>query len=87
MTDANQAPDLSQLRKAYCFYEQNPNLFTSRESFRKKLERRHSNGLIASGAVIESALGLLVDPLRFSSWLLHPMQYRRMSHGIQGRAA
>ena len=75
MTDANTGHpefDLKRLAKAPAFFRRNRNLFKTYEAFRKQLERRRSNGLAASGAVVDTALGLMVDPTRFRDWLLTP---------------
>ncbi|HWG75370.1 MAG TPA: hypothetical protein VN660_01080 [Steroidobacteraceae bacterium] len=77
MSGANNTPDVSLLQKPQRFFTQNQNLFASREAFRKQLERRYSNGLAADGAVVETAVGLLIDPPRFTCWLLQPAHYRR----------
>jgi hypothetical protein len=39
-------------------------------ALRYHLERRRENGLVQSGAVIESPIGLLIAPERFEQWLL-----------------
>jgi hypothetical protein len=41
-------------------------------ALRYHLDRRHENGLVASGAVIESRVGLLIAPAQFERWLLSP---------------
>ena len=61
---------LRRLRRARTFYEQHAHLFPSYGAFRKQLARRRSNGLLASGVVVESELGLLIDARQFESWLL-----------------
>lgn len=63
---------LRRLRRARDFYNDNRNLLGTHDAFRKRLERRETNGLSAAGAVIESQLGLLVDPVKFREWLLRP---------------
>jgi hypothetical protein len=63
---------LQRLRRASDFYDENRGLFSSRDAFRKRLERRELNGLAASGAVLETNLGLMIDPPRFRTWLLSP---------------
>jgi hypothetical protein len=63
---------LQRLRRASDFFEENRALFGSRDAFRKRLERRELNGLTASGAVLETSLGLMIDSARFRAWLLAP---------------
>jgi len=64
---------LKRLRRAIPdFYAENRNLLGSKDAFRKRLERRQANGLAASGAVVETALGLMIDPPKFRAWLLQP---------------
>jgi len=77
MTDTpladSRPPRLSRLRKAFPdFYQEHRNLLGTRDAFRKRLERRYKNGLVASGAVVETSLGVMVDPPRFWDWLLNP---------------
>jgi hypothetical protein len=67
-----QVRHLQRLRRAPEFYQENRNLLGSRDAFRKRLERRDLNGLAASGAVLETALGLMIDPTRFRQWLFTP---------------
>ncbi len=38
-------------------------------ALRYHLDRRHQNGLVTSGAVIESPLGLLISPAAFERWI------------------
>lgn len=66
-------PLITRLVKAFPgFYQDNRNVLGSRDAFRKRLERRYQNGLIASGAVVETSLGVMVDPPRFWDWFLNP---------------
>jgi hypothetical protein len=70
---SNPARNLKRLRRAFPdFYQENRNLLGSRDAFRKRLARRHINGMAAAGAVVETALGLMIDPPQFRSWLLRP---------------
>ena len=39
-------------------------------ALRYHLDRRHENGLIECGAVIESPLGVLIWPTGFANWIL-----------------
>ena len=39
-------------------------------ALRYHLRGRQRNGLISTGAVVESPIGLLIDPERFGHWLL-----------------
>jgi hypothetical protein len=41
-------------------------------AFRRHLDRRRENGLVQSGAVVESPIGLLIQPAQFERWLLTP---------------
>jgi hypothetical protein len=87
MTDAGDTPDITLLRKPRRFFDQNQNLFASRDAFRKQLERRHFNGLTTSGAVVETAMGLMIDPSRFISWLLRPVHRHRRLRCTSDRCA
>lgn len=40
-------------------------------AFRYHLEKRHENGLVSSGAVVESPFGLLIRPSRLLGDWLH----------------
>jgi predicted alpha/beta hydrolase len=62
--------NVKRLCKAPSFYRRHENLFASYAAYRKYLERRHRNGLLTSGAVVETPLGLMVDPSNFQAWLL-----------------
>lgn len=42
------------------------------DSVRKRVEKRHANGLAARGAIVECRLGILIDPDRYKAWLLEP---------------
>ncbi len=66
------ATRLRRLRKARIYYEEHRHLLGSPDAWRKRLERRQANGLLAAGAVVETSLGLMIDPLRFRIWLLTP---------------
>ena len=50
------------------FQRRNPDVFNTYSALRYHLDRRYSNGLIDSGAVIETKLGMRIDPQRFESW-------------------
>jgi hypothetical protein len=39
-------------------------------AFRYHLTKRHKNGLVESGAVVESPIGLMIVPAQFERWLL-----------------
>jgi hypothetical protein len=72
---------LKAFRPASLFFARNRNLFPSEESFKKRLERRHSNGLASIGAVIETSLGLMINGAKFKEWLLRPDEfYARRRH-------
>ena len=62
--------NVKRLCKAPSFYRRHENLFASYAAYRKYLERRHRNGLVAAGAVVETPLGLMIDPPNFCAWLL-----------------
>ncbi len=66
------ATRLRRLRKARAYYQEHRHLLGSPDAWRKRLERRHTNGLLTSGAVVETSLGLMIDPPRFRMWLLTP---------------
>ncbi len=44
--------------------------FRTLESLRYHLTRRRVNGLVEAGAVVETPLGLRIDPERFQQWML-----------------
>lgn len=46
------------------------------EAIRKRIARRRDNGLLASGAVVETNLGNLVDANKFADWALQPREER-----------
>ena len=62
--------DLSELTKPGEFQRHNRQLFRTYSALRYHLDRRHTNGLIEAEAVIESPLGLLINPTKFHGWLL-----------------
>lgn len=73
--NAEDAGSVRRLRRAFPnFYETHRNILGSKDAFRKRLERRHLNGLAECGAVVETAIGLMIDPPRFRAWLLEPSQ-------------
>lgn len=43
--------------------------FRTLRALRYHLTRRHANGLIAAGAVVETPIGLRIDPERFRVWM------------------
>jgi hypothetical protein len=69
MPDINSPPEL---RKPLDFWRANRRRlpFNTFSAFKYHLERRHRNGLVESGAVVESPLGNLINPARFDKWLL-----------------
>jgi hypothetical protein len=70
----NPSIDLSSLRRPGKFWETHGGELpiASYGAFRHYLWRRHANGLVASGAVVETRVGLLIHPKRFQSWVLTP---------------
>jgi hypothetical protein len=52
------------------FQRRNPDLFNTYSAMRYYLDRRHENGLVESGAVVETALGLRINEERFPVWFL-----------------
>jgi len=78
--------DVKRFRKPSAFYKRNRNLFSSHQAFRKQLERRQANGLAAAGAVVETSLGLMIDPEKFHVWLLRPVEHRGR-RGFEERVA
>lgn len=53
------------------FRQEYPTLFRTDASIRWHIHRRNQNGLVASGAVVETALGIRIDAERFLDWLLN----------------
>lgn len=43
--------------------------FRTLRALRYHITRRHANGLVASGAVVETPIGLRIDPERFEIWM------------------
>ena len=64
--------DVKQFARPASFFAANRNLFASYEAFRKQLERRRLNGLAASGAVVDTRLGLMLHSERYQAWLMQP---------------
>jgi hypothetical protein len=56
------------------FQRRNRDIFRTYSAFRYYLDHRHENGLVASGAIIETAVGLRVVPEKFPGWLLKQPQ-------------
>jgi hypothetical protein len=52
------------------FQRNHRDLFRTYTSLRYHLDRRHQNGLLQSGAVVETRLGLRIVPDKFPDWLL-----------------
>lgn len=52
------------------FQRRHADLFPSISSLRYHLDKRHENGMLEAGVVLETALGLRIDPERFPAWLL-----------------
>lgn len=52
------------------FQRRNPELFATYAALRYHLDHRRENGLLESGAVVETQLGLRIVPERFPLWLL-----------------
>jgi len=61
---------LSRLRKPSDFQREHTDVFRTYAALRYHLDRRDCNGLLASGAVVETALGLRIDEERFPVWFL-----------------
>lgn len=61
--------DTFHLVKPAKYQRANRHLFRTPASFRWHLNNRHTNGLLACGAVIESPLGLLIDESKIERWL------------------
>ena len=61
---------LTNLMRPKEFQRRNREFFNTYSALRYYLDRRHENGLIESGAVIETPLGLRIDIERFPAWLL-----------------
>jgi hypothetical protein len=62
--------NLNELQKPGEFHKRNPRVFRTYSALRKYLDKRHENGLITSGAVIETPLGLRIDAAKFEAWML-----------------
>jgi hypothetical protein len=87
MTDAPNDFDIKQLVRPASFFVSNRNLFASYEAFRKQLERRQSNGLASSGAVVDTRLGLMLQPRQYCLWLFQPREYRAPRRSFEGRTS
>jgi hypothetical protein len=57
--------------RARAFAAHHPQL-GSFDALRKRIERRELNGLAASGAIVESRFGFLIDRDKYQRWLLTP---------------
>ena len=55
--------------------------FRTIEALRYHLTRRRRNGLLESGAVVETPIGMRINPERFQAWMLGK------SSAHQGQAA
>jgi hypothetical protein len=87
MTDTTDDFDIRQLVRPAIFFAANRNLFASYDAFRKQLERRRWNGLAASGAVVDTRLGLMLQPHRYSLWLMQPRKCHVPRGNFECRAA
>lgn len=61
--------NLDHLTKPADFQKRNTKIFRTLTALRRYLDRRAVNGLIETGAVVESPLGLLIDEAKFAEWL------------------
>jgi hypothetical protein len=52
------------------FQRRYPDVFNTYAALRYHLDHRRENGLVESGAVVETALGLRIDGERFPVWFL-----------------
>jgi hypothetical protein len=65
------AAALETLMRPSDFRRAHRSLFNTDSALWKHLGRRRENGLLESGAVVETALGLRIDPERFRTWFLN----------------
>ena len=61
---------LPTLMKPRDFQRRNSDVFNTYSSLRYHLERRHENGLVETGVVVETKLGLRIVPEKFPAWFL-----------------
>jgi hypothetical protein len=62
--------NVNDLIKPGAYHRRTRRVFKTYSALRYYLDHRAENGLLEAGAVIESPLGLLIDPERFDSWVL-----------------
>jgi hypothetical protein len=60
---------LARLKRPADFQRTYPNIFRTDSALRYHLSRRHTNGLLAAGAVVETRLGLRIDPPALIDWV------------------
>jgi len=58
------------LMRPSAFQRRCPEQFRSLAALRYHLTRRRANGLVESGAVVETPIGLRINPERFEQWML-----------------
>jgi hypothetical protein len=63
-------PMLQALMRPRDFQRRNPDVFNTYSALRYHLDKRHHNGLVQSGAVVETALGLRINTERFPAWFM-----------------
>lgn len=51
------------------FQRMNQRLFPTEVSLRHYVKQRRTNGLLKSGAVLETRIGIFIDPIAFLDWL------------------
>lgn len=61
---------LPKLIKPQEFQRDNSVHFPTLSALRFHITHRRENGMLESGAVVESPLGLRIDPERFPEWLM-----------------
>jgi hypothetical protein len=70
-TDEQTGRVVRRLLRIRVFAETYPNYGTY-EAIRKRIQKRYSNGLVAAGAVVETAYGKFVDPSKYAAWVMRP---------------
>lgn len=63
---------IDRLVKPSKFRREYPRLFPTDGALWHHLHRRNLNGLTEAGAVVETSLGIRVDPENFLTWVMNP---------------
>lgn len=76
-TDDTTGKVTRRLLRTRLFADSNPQHGTY-ESIRKRVMRRHINGLLSCGAVVETAYGNFIDPAKYAEWVMRPRRHGKL---------